>query len=62
MHMPTTINIINCLWLSKKKLNVDGLLSRYKAHLVANGRAQRLNIDCDETFSLVVKSASILQF
>nr|GEW05833.1 ribonuclease H-like domain-containing protein [Tanacetum cinerariifolium] len=31
----------------------------YKACLVANGRSQQQGIDCDETFSLVVKPATI---
>nr|GEV25632.1 ribonuclease H-like domain-containing protein [Tanacetum cinerariifolium] len=37
----------------------DGTLSRYKARLVANGSSQQLGIDCDETFSPVVKPATI---
>ncbi|GKC46045.1 ribonuclease H-like domain-containing protein [Tanacetum coccineum] len=37
----------------------DGPLSRYKARLVANGRSQQQGIDCDETFSPVVKPATI---
>ncbi|GJU41783.1 ribonuclease H-like domain-containing protein [Tanacetum coccineum] len=36
-----------------------GTLSRYKARLVANGRSQQHGIDCDKTFSLVVKPATI---
>nr|GEY70829.1 ribonuclease H-like domain-containing protein [Tanacetum cinerariifolium] len=37
----------------------DGSLSRYKARLVANEHSQQQDIDCDETFSLVVKPATI---
>nr|GEV70258.1 ribonuclease H-like domain-containing protein [Tanacetum cinerariifolium] len=42
-----------------RSLESHGSLSRYKACLVANGRSQQQGIDCDETFSLVVKSATI---
>ncbi|GJV89481.1 ribonuclease H-like domain-containing protein [Tanacetum coccineum] len=31
----------------------------YKARLVANGRSQQFSVDCDDTFSLVTKSATI---
>nr|GFA75847.1 ribonuclease H-like domain-containing protein [Tanacetum cinerariifolium] len=34
-------------------------LSRYKARLVANGHSQQQDIDCNVTFSLVVKSDTI---
>lgn len=36
---PPNVNIVNCIWLFKKKLNADGSLARYKARLVANGRS-----------------------
>nr|GEY99574.1 hybrid signal transduction histidine kinase M [Tanacetum cinerariifolium] len=41
------------------KFHADGTLSRYKARLVANGSSQQLGVDFDETFSLVVKPATI---
>ncbi|GJZ24641.1 ribonuclease H-like domain-containing protein [Tanacetum coccineum] len=41
------------------KYNADGSLSMYKSRLVANGRSQQQGIDCDETFSPVVKPATI---
>lgn len=59
MPRPSDANVINCIYPFNKILNADGSLSRYKARLVANGRSQRPNIDCDETFSHVVKPATI---
>ncbi|GKC83870.1 ribonuclease H-like domain-containing protein [Tanacetum coccineum] len=56
---PPNVNIVRSMWLYKHKYNADGSLSRYKARLVANGRSQQQGIDCDETFSLVVKPATI---
>ncbi|GJR71363.1 ribonuclease H-like domain-containing protein [Tanacetum coccineum] len=56
---PTNVNIVRSMWLFKHKFNADGSLSRYKARLVANGRSQQQGIDFDETFSLVVKPATI---
>ncbi|GJT12441.1 ribonuclease H-like domain-containing protein [Tanacetum coccineum] len=47
------------MWLYKHKYNADGSLNWYKAQLVANGGSQQQGIDCDETFSPVVKPATI---
>ncbi|GJZ67102.1 ribonuclease H-like domain-containing protein [Tanacetum coccineum] len=41
------------------KFHADGTLIRYKARLVANGSSQQLGVDFDDTFSLVVKLATI---
>nr|GEU50477.1 ribonuclease H-like domain-containing protein [Tanacetum cinerariifolium] len=56
---PPDANVVRCLWLFRHKFHANGSLSRYKARLVANGSSQQLGIDCDETFSLVVKPATI---
>nr|GEX10524.1 ribonuclease H-like domain-containing protein [Tanacetum cinerariifolium] len=56
---PASINLVRSIWLFKHKFHIDGTLSHYKARLVANGSSQQLGIDCDETFSLVVKPATI---
>ncbi|GJY51743.1 ribonuclease H-like domain-containing protein [Tanacetum coccineum] len=41
------------------KYHADGSLSRYKARLVANRSTQQVGINCDDTFSPVVKMATI---
>ncbi|GJZ14279.1 ribonuclease H-like domain-containing protein [Tanacetum coccineum] len=56
---PANVNVVRSMWLFKYKFHADGTLSRYKASLVANGRSQQQGIDCDETFSPVVKLATI---
>ncbi|GJR43591.1 ribonuclease H-like domain-containing protein [Tanacetum coccineum] len=59
VHHPANANIVRSMWIFKHKFNADGLLSRYKARLVANGHSQQQGIDCDETFSPVIKPATI---
>ncbi|GKA82043.1 ribonuclease H-like domain-containing protein, partial [Tanacetum coccineum] len=56
---PPNVNVVWSMWLFRHKYHVDGSLSRYKARLIANGRTQQVGLDCDDTFSLVVKPATI---
>ncbi|GKB57808.1 ribonuclease H-like domain-containing protein [Tanacetum coccineum] len=56
---PSDANIVRSLWLFRHKYNADGTLNRYKARLVTNSSTQLTGIDVDDTFSPVVKPATI---
>ncbi|CAJ2635646.1 uncharacterized mitochondrial protein AtMg00820-like [Trifolium pratense] len=56
---PPDTNAIRSIWIFRHKEKSDGSFERHKARLVGNGAGQQVDIDCGETFSPVVKPATI---
>lgn len=56
---PAGVNVVTGKWIYRHKLHPDGSLARYKARWVLRGFTQREGVDYDETFSPVVKPATI---
>jgi hypothetical protein len=56
---PSGANIVTGKWVYRHKFRSDGSLERYKVRWVFRGFTQRPGIDFDETFSPVVKPATI---
>ncbi|GJZ47416.1 copia protein [Tanacetum coccineum] len=53
------MHVIRFMWIFCHKMRSDGSFERYKARLVGDGRSQRVGVDCDDTFSPVVKPVTI---
>ena len=56
---PSNPNIIQSLWIFRHKKKADSSFEKYKARLVGNGSNQHTGVDCGETFSPIVKPATI---
>jgi hypothetical protein len=56
---PPGANVVSGKWIFRHKLKPDGSLGRYKACWVLRGFTQRAGVDYGETFSPVVKPATV---
>ncbi|GJT87688.1 retrovirus-related pol polyprotein from transposon TNT 1-94 [Tanacetum coccineum] len=56
---PRNMKIIGTKWVFRNKLDENGIVSRNKARLVAQGYNQQEGIDYDETYALVARLKSI---
>ena len=60
LFLPTSnCKPVGCKWVFRVQRKVHGLVDRFKARLVTKGYHQRPGVDYKETFSLVIKPATI---
>ena len=59
VDLPDDARAIECKWVFKKKTDMDGNISVYKARIVAKGFRQVQGVDYDETFSPVAMLKSV---
>ncbi|KAH9669936.1 retrovirus-related pol polyprotein from transposon RE1 [Citrus sinensis] len=51
--------VVGNKWVYRVKYNTDGSVAKYKARLVAKGFQQIIGVNCFETFSPVIKPATV---
>jgi len=53
------LQTLSSKWVFKKKLKTDGLIDKFKARLVVKGSNQKIDVDYFNTYSLVIKVATM---
>ena len=56
---PSHQSVIGTKWIFRNKMNENGVVTRNKARLVAQGYSQEEGIDFEETFAPVVRLEAI---
>ena len=59
VSLPANKHAIRCRWVYKVKYKADGSLDKYKSYLVAKEYTQEAGVRFMDTFSLVVKLATV---
>ena len=59
VDLPPGCKTIDCKWVLRKKLKLDGSIDKFKAKLVAKGFKQKADLDFFYTFSPVTRITSI---
>jgi hypothetical protein len=62
VDLPHGRMVVNNMWIFKVKSDTTGDVSRFKARFVAKGCSQRAGLDYTETFSPVIRMASLRLF
>jgi hypothetical protein len=62
VDLPPGCMVVNNMWIYKVKFDTAGDVSHFKARFIAKGCSQHARLDDTETFSLVIRMASMRLF